>query len=66
MLDLQRIREERRPGSPYAELGRCRDEIRRAEDLYRAHGIPWVDTTSMSIEEISTAIVHRLGLQRRI
>jgi regulator of PEP synthase PpsR (kinase-PPPase family) len=63
---LQRIRAERRPGSGYSELARCRDEIRRAEELYRNHGIPWLDATSMSIEEIATAIVHQLGLQRRI
>lgn len=63
---LQRIREERRPGSGYAELSRCRDEIRWAEELYRANKIPWVDTTSVSIEEIATGIVHQLGLKRRI
>jgi len=63
---LQRIREERRPGSRYADLNRCRDELRRAEALYQAQGIPWLDTTSMSIEEIATAIVHRLGLHRRL
>lgn len=62
---LQRIREERRPGSRYSKLARCRDEVRRAEQLYQAHGIPWLDTTSVSIEEIATAIVHGLGLQRR-
>lgn len=63
---LQRIREERRPGSTYAELSRCRDEVRRAEALYRAHHIPWLDTTTMSIEEIATAVVHQLGLHRRL
>lgn len=63
---LQRIREERRPGSSYSDLSRCRDEIRRAEALFQAQGIPWLDTTSVSIEEIATAIVHRLGLHRRI
>jgi regulator of PEP synthase PpsR (kinase-PPPase family) len=63
---LQRIREERRPGSAYSDLSRCRDEVRRAEELYRTHGIPWLDTTSVSIEEIATAIVHLLGLKRRI
>jgi regulator of PEP synthase PpsR (kinase-PPPase family) len=63
---LQRIREERRPGSNYASKNRCRDEIRRAEVLYQTHSIPWLDTTTMSIEEIATAIVHRLGLHRRI
>lgn len=63
---LQRIRAERRAGSSYAELDRCRDEVRRAEQLYQAHTIPWVDTTTMSIEEIATAVVHRLGLKRRV
>jgi len=63
---LQRIREERRAGSSYAAAARCRDEVRRAEDLYRANDIPWLDTTSISIEEIATGIVHQLGLKRRV
>lgn len=63
---LQRIRDERRPGSSYADIKRCRDEVRRAEELYRTHGIPWLDTTTMSIEEIAIAVVHQLGLRRRV
>lgn len=63
---LQRIREERRAGSSYADAARCRDEVRRAEDLYRVSNIPWLDTTSISIEEIATGIVHQLGLHRRV
>jgi hypothetical protein len=55
---LQLIREERRPGSDYASLKRCQDDIRRANAIYRRLGIPVLNTTSQSIEEISTQILR--------
>ena len=30
------------------------------------HAIPMIDTTSKSIEEIATTIVHRAGLRRTV
>ncbi|MGE5088626.1 MAG: pyruvate, water dikinase regulatory protein [Candidatus Levyibacteriota bacterium] len=63
---LRDIREERRPGSHYATLENCRQEIREAEHLMQQHGIPMLDTTSKSIEEIATTIVHRAKLARRV
>jgi regulator of PEP synthase PpsR (kinase-PPPase family) len=36
-----------------------------AEALYRAQGIPSINTTAMSIEEIAAAIVHGAGIRRR-
>jgi hypothetical protein len=62
---LQRIREERRPGSKYAAPENCRYEVRECEHLFEREGIPVVDTTAKSIEEIATTIVHRAKLQRR-
>ena len=63
---LREIREERRPGSKYATLENCRYEVREAENLMQQHGIPMVDTTSKSIEEIATTVLHRAKLARHI
>lgn len=57
---LQLIREERRPGSEYASLRRCQDDIRQANQLFKRLGIPVLNTTSQSIEEISTQILRVL------
>jgi regulator of PEP synthase PpsR (kinase-PPPase family) len=61
---LREIREERRPGSKYASIENCRHEVREAEHLMERERIPMVDTTSKSIEEIATTILHRTGLRR--
>ena len=63
---LREIREERRPGSHYATLENCRYEVREAEYLMSQLGIPMLDTTSKSIEEIATTILHRARLQRHV
>jgi regulator of PEP synthase PpsR (kinase-PPPase family) len=63
---LREIREERRPGSRYAALDNCRYEVREAERLMETERIPVVDTTTKSIEEIATTILHRTGLRRTV
>ena len=63
---LREIREERRPGSKYASLDNCRSEVREAEAMMTREGITMVDTTTKSIEEIATTILHRAKLQRHI
>ena len=63
---LQHIREARRPGSKYAALENCRYEVREALHIMQRERIPMIDTTSRSIEEIATTILHRAGLQRHI
>jgi hypothetical protein len=63
---LQKIREERRPGSKYAALENCRYEVREAEHLMDREGMPILDTTAKSIEEIATTILHRARLARHI
>ena len=60
---LHKIREERRPGSRYASLEQCEYEVRRAEAIFRATRLPYLDSTSISIEEIATAILQRLKLR---
>jgi len=61
---LQQIRQERRPNSRYCSLAQCRREVAAAEALFRAEHIPYLDTTSVSIEEISTTIMDSQGLYR--
>jgi regulator of PEP synthase PpsR (kinase-PPPase family) len=57
---LHRIRQERRSNSAYASLQRCRNEVRMAQAIFNKLGISVLDTTSYSIEEISSRIVKRL------
>jgi len=63
---LQQIREARRPASKYASLANCQYEVREAEALMIRERLPTLDTTSRSIEEIATTILHKAGLQRHI
>jgi hypothetical protein len=63
---LHKIREERRPGSKYAALENCRYEVRECEHLLEREGIPMLDTTAKSIEEIATTISYRAKLRRHV
>jgi regulator of PEP synthase PpsR (kinase-PPPase family) len=60
---LAQIRQERQPDSDYAGINNCRNELRQAEALFKKYDIPYLDTTSMSIEEIAASILHRMGLR---
>jgi regulator of PEP synthase PpsR (kinase-PPPase family) len=55
---LSQVRGERRPGSTYASLAQCSYELRRAEALYRAHQIPSINSSSMSVEEMAAIILQ--------
>jgi [pyruvate, water dikinase]-phosphate phosphotransferase / [pyruvate, water dikinase] kinase len=63
---LQQIRNERRPGSKYATLANCEYEVREAEALMRRDGLPVLDVTTKSVEELATTILHEAKLVRRI
>jgi regulator of PEP synthase PpsR (kinase-PPPase family) len=63
---LHEIRSERKPDSVYASLGNCEYEVRSAEKLMRRAGIPYLDVTSKSIEELATAVLHEAKLERKI
>jgi len=52
------VRSERRPGSPYASLPQCTWELKRAEELYRAHRLPVIDSSGMSVEEMAAVNMH--------
>jgi regulator of PEP synthase PpsR (kinase-PPPase family) len=62
---LSRVRQERRPDSPYASEEQCRFELRRASAMYAAHQLPTVDTSAASVEEIATVVIQTLASQRR-
>ena len=61
---LHQVRNERRPGSRYASLAQCVYELRQAEELYRRHNIPFLDSSNMSIEEIAATIIQERQLRR--
>lgn len=63
---LSEIRNERRPGSRYAELSNCRAEVAEAEAMMRRAGIRWLSTTTKSIEEIATTILQEIRPERLV
>ena len=63
---LHQIRRERRPDSKYAALDNCRYEVAEAEKLMRRNDITFLDSTTRSIEEISTHVLHEAHLVRRV
>ncbi len=69
MIDAERlseIRNERRPGSNYAKLENCRYEINEATAMMKKQSIPWVMTTSKSIEEIATTVLQAIKSDKTI
>ncbi len=58
---LSEVREQRRPGSRYSSLEQCTRELRRADAMYRANAIPVINSTTRSVEEMSTVILQSLS-----
>ena len=63
---LQVVRNERRPGSRYSTLANCQFEVRAAEALLRQEGVPYIDTSRKSIEEIAATILHETHVMRHV
>ncbi len=63
---LRQIRKERRPLGRYASAQQVGYEIRETNKLFRRYGIPHVDTTEFSIEEIASRILDSTGVERRV
>jgi len=59
---LSQIRQERRPNSKYAAIENCLYEIDAAQRLMRREGIPFIESTSRSIEEISAKILQEIRI----
>ena len=65
--DLNRlvsIRKVRRPDSKYSSVEQCRFELRAVEEMYQRHKIAYINTSEMSVEEISARIIRDTGLHR--
>ncbi len=62
---LRSIRLERRSMGRYASTQQVSFELRAAEALFGRFGIPFLDTTHSSVEEIASAILDETGLERR-
>ena len=58
---LTAVRSERMPDSRYASLAQTRWELSRARRVYDVHSIPFVDSSSKSVEEMSTLILQSLA-----
>ncbi|WP_428776095.1 posphoenolpyruvate synthetase regulatory kinase/phosphorylase PpsR [Vibrio sp.] len=63
---LSEIRTSRLAGSDYASNAQCKHELATVEALFRREAIPYINTTSLSVEEISTRILAATGLKRRL
>ena len=61
---LVNIRQERRPNSRYSSQEQCRYELRAVEQMYQRHNIKYINTSKMSVEEISARIIRDNGLHR--
>jgi regulator of PEP synthase PpsR (kinase-PPPase family) len=62
---LYNIRARRRPDSRYASLEQCHQEVALAETLFHYENIPFINITTMSVEEIAATVLHECNLQRR-
>lgn len=63
---LAQIRQERKPDSKYASLANCEWEVSMAERLMEGAGIQYLNSTTKSIEELATTILHEAHLDRRV
>lgn len=63
---LAQVRNERRPGSRYADMMNCRYEVNEAEKMMKREGISWLSSTHKSIEEIATTILRDIRPDRLI
>ncbi len=63
---LQQIRQARFSGDSYASAQTCQFEVAQTEAVYRSAGIPYVNTTKKSVEEIGAHILHKASLRRKL
>ena len=62
---LSEVRQARRPNSRYASLEQCRFELRQAEAMYHANRLPVINSTTRSVEEMSTLIIQILSARTK-
>ncbi|MBC2694315.1 MAG: pyruvate, phosphate dikinase/phosphoenolpyruvate synthase regulator [Desulfobacteraceae bacterium] len=61
---LHNVRKKRYPGSNYAKLTTCKDEIKQAEQIFHKYHIPVISSAGKSIEEMATQITQELNLSK--
>lgn len=61
---LQQIRSERLPGSRYASRQQIQYELQAAQTMFLRYGVPHLDVTECSIEEIASRILDEMALVR--
>ena len=62
---LHIVREKRYPGSNYARLTTCMNEIKQAEQIFRKYHIPIISSAGKSIEETATQVTQELNLYKK-
>ncbi|OBU17747.1 phosphoenolpyruvate synthase regulatory protein [Photobacterium aquimaris] len=68
-IDIERlvaIRNERFADSDYASPEQCLNELQKVEAMFRREAIPYLNTSSLSVEEISTRLLSMSGLKRNM
>ena len=63
---LQQIRKERRALGRYSSMQQVSYELREAKKIFKRYGVPHIDTTAFSIEEIASRILDSTGVERRV
>lgn len=63
---LQQIRKERRALGQYSSMQQVSYELREAKKIFKRYGVPQIDTTAFSIEEIASRILDSTGVERRV
>jgi [pyruvate, water dikinase]-phosphate phosphotransferase / [pyruvate, water dikinase] kinase len=63
---LHQIRSVRRPDSRYSSIAQCEIEVELAEALFMREKIPFLNVTTISVEEIAATLIRGEKLQRRL
>ncbi|WP_299015247.1 pyruvate, water dikinase regulatory protein [uncultured Photobacterium sp.] len=63
---LVEIRNGRYANSDYSSEKQCDSELHKVEAMFRREAIPYLNTTSLSVEEIATRLLDISGLKRRM
>jgi len=62
---LHEIRQQRKPKSTYASLPQCQKELSMVEKIFKRANIPFLNSTTFSIEEIATKIMTIKKIKRQ-
>lgn len=62
---LQKIRFARRPNRPYSTLAQCIKEVTMTENMFNQENIPYLNVTTISVEEIAATLIRGGKLKRR-